>query len=311
MLSAHFLCVLGETDASNGGDDMKRRLIAGVILFLVALAANALQPYTTGTKVAGGNLTTAVGAVEQNLSTAGFTVLGSYLPTGLPQHASVVVTDPGLTEAVKAIGGSAVVGIPIRVGVKADGTVSYVNLEYWQRAYLRKDYGKVEEAVKAAGRRLEQALGAGQPFGGDVKAEDLANYHYMFGMERFDSDNSLLTEHKNFEEAVKAVRDNLAKGVKGTGKVYELVLADKNLAVFGVSMSDPEHGEGWWAKKIGADHVAALPWEVFVVNGKVMALYGRYRTALAWPSLGMGQFMGISSHPDTTRDMLLRVSGAK
>lgn len=286
-----------------------KRLLAALILLLTAMTAHALQPYFTGGKVAGGDLKAAVAAVEQKLGAAGFTVLGQELPKGLPQYASIVVTDPGLTQALAAIGGSAVVAIPIRVGVKTDGTVSYVNLEYWQRAYLRKDYAKAEEAVKAAATRLTQALGSGQPFGGDVKSDDLATYRYMFGMERFDSDNSLLAEHKSFDEAVKTIRDNLAKGVKGTGKVYELVLADKKLAVFGVSMSDPEYGEGWWVNKIGADHIAALPWEVFVVNGKAYALFGRYRTALAWPSLGMGQFMGISSHPDKTREMLEAVAG--
>ena len=141
-----------------------------------------------------------------------------------------------------------------------------------------------------------------------MKPEDLPSYHYMFGMERFDSDNSLLVEHKGFDEALKAVRDGLAKGTRNTAKVYELVYPDKKIAVFGVAMNDAEYGEGWWAKKIGPDHVAALPWEIFIVNGKVMALYGRYRTALAWPSLGMGQFMGISSHPEKTREMLEQVA---
>jgi hypothetical protein len=36
----------------------------------------------------------------------------------------------------------------------------------------------------------------------------------------------------------------------------------------------------------------------------VHALYGRYRTALGWPELGMGQFMSIMRHPDTTMQML-------
>jgi hypothetical protein len=286
-----------------------KRLFVGIALFVVALSASALQPYTTGTKVDGGDLKAAIAAVEQKLGAAGFTVIGEYTPKGLSQYASIVVTDEGLSQALAAIGGSAVVAMPIRVGVKADGTVSYVNLEYWDQAYLRKDYAKAEAAVKAASAKLAQALGAGQPFGGDVKAEDLPSYHYMFGMERFDSDNSLLAEHKSFDEAVKTIRDNLAKGVKGTGKVYELVLPDKKLAVFGVSTSDPEYGEGWWVNKIGPDHIAALPWEVFVVDGKVYALFGRYRTALAWPSLGMGQFMGISSHPAKTREMLAAVAG--
>jgi len=287
-----------------------KRILAGLVLLLTAFAAQALQPYVTGTKVAGGDLKGAATAVEQKLTAAGFTVLGQHMAKGLPKQATVVVTDAGLTEALKGIGGTAVVAMPIRVGVKADGTVSYVNLEYWLRAYLRKDYGKAEAVAKTTAAKLEQTLGTGESFGGDVKVEDLPNYHYMFGMERFD-EKSLLAEHKSFEEAVKTVQDNLAKGVKGTSKVYELVLADKKIAVFGVSLGDAEYGEGWWVNKIGADHVAALPWEVFVVNGKVMALFGRYRTALAWPSLGMGQFMTIANHPDTTKAMLDAVAGAQ
>ncbi len=285
--------------------------IVGAACALMSWCVLALQPYTNGAKLAGGDLAAAVTAVEQKLNAAGFTTLGVHMAKGLPKQATVVVSDAGLSNAVKDLGGSAIVGLPIRVGVKADGTVSYQTLEYWERAYLRKDYGKAEVAVKAAAAKLEQALGGGAAFGGDVKTEDLANYRYMFGMERFDSGNSLLKEYANFDDAIKAVHDNLAKGVKATAKVYEVVVPDKKIAVFGVAMNDPEYGEGWWVNKIGADHVAALPWEVFVVNGKVYALFGRFRTALAWPSLGMGQFMGISIHPDRTREMLEAVAGVQ
>ncbi|MBI4998281.1 MAG: hypothetical protein HZC22_15590 [Rhodocyclales bacterium] len=287
-----------------------KKIMAGFALAFAAFSAHALQPYITGTKLACADLKACTTAVEQKMTAAGFTAIGVHAAKGLPKQATVVVTDAGLTEALKGIGGTAVVGIPIRVGVKADGTVSYLNLEYWQRAFLRKDYGRAEAAIKATAGRLEQALGTGAAFGGDIPAEDLARYRYMFGMERFD-DKADLAEYKSFDEAVKIVQANLAKGVKGTGKVYELVLADKQIAVFGVALNDAENGEGWWANKIGADHVAALPWEVFVVNGKVMALYGRYRTALAWPSLGMGQFMTIANHPDTTKAMLDAVAGAQ
>ncbi|MBU1235686.1 MAG: hypothetical protein KJ634_09080 [Gammaproteobacteria bacterium] len=287
-----------------------KKAIAGFMLLLSAFAAHALQPYVTGAAAASGDLNAATASVEQKLTAAGFSVIGRHMPKGLPNQATVVVTDAGLTAALKDIGGSAVVGMPIRVGVKADGTVSYLNLEYWQRAILRKDFGKAEAAIKTATGKLEQALGKGAAFGGDVEAEDLASYRYMFPMERFD-DRSELAEYKSFDEAVKTVQDNLAKGMKGTSKVYELIVPDKKIAVFGVALNDAEYGEGWWVNKIGSDHVAALPWEVFVVNGKVFGLYGRYRTALAWPSLGMGQFMTISNHPETTKRMLEAVAGAK
>ena len=61
--------------------------------------------------------------------------------------------------------------------------------------------------------------------------------------------------------------------------------------------------------KIGVDHIAALPWEVYIVDKTVYALAGRYRTALAWPSLTMGQFMGIVQHPDNVRQMALDIAG--
>lgn len=288
-----------------------KKLIVALGLFLAAVAAHALQPYVFAGKVACADLKACSAAVEHKLAGAGFVVVGLHTPKGLTKQATIVVTDAALTDALKGIGGTAVIGIPIRIGVKADGVVSYANLEYWQRAYLRKDYGRVEAVVKSTAAKLEQALGGGEAFGGEVKAEDLAKYRYMFGMERFDDDKTTLTEHKSFEEAVRTVQENLAKGVKGSSKVYEIVLSDKRMAVFGVALNDAEYGEGWWVNKIGADHVAALPWEVFVVDGKVMALYGRYRTALAWPSLSMGQFMTIASHPDTTKAMLDAVAGVK
>lgn len=235
-----------------------KEIIAGVALAAFSLLAHALQPYVAGDKVAGGDVRAAMAAAEQKLTAAGFTVIGRHNPQGLPQHASIVVTEPGFSAAMTQIGGSAVVGLPIRVGVKADGTVSYQNLEYWQRAYLRANYGKAEAAVKATSGKLQQALGAGKPFGGDVKPEDLPTYRYMAGMERFD-DKSELKTHAT--------------------------------------------------KKIGPDHVAALPWEVFVIDNKAYSLFARYRTALAWPDLGMFQFMGIGSHPDSNQGMMAKVAG--
>ncbi|MEW6165202.1 MAG: hypothetical protein AB1642_09090 [Pseudomonadota bacterium] len=287
-----------------------RKIIAGAVLAVLSFTAHALQPYLAGDKVAGGNLKAAMSSAEQKLTAAGFAVIGHHMPPGLPDHGTIVVTEPGYTAALTQVGGSAVVGVPIRVGVKADGTVSYQNLEYWQRAFLRQNYAKAEAVVKATTGKLQQALGAGKPFGGDVSVEDLPIYRYMAGMERFD-DKSELKAHASFDEAVKTIRENLAKNVAKTAKVYEIVMPEKKLAVFGVATNDPEDGEGWWAKKIGPDHVAALPWEIFVVDNKAYSLFARYRTALAWPDLGMFQFMGIGSHPDSTAAMMAKVAGGK
>ncbi|MCX8018816.1 MAG: hypothetical protein N2690_13115, partial [Rhodocyclaceae bacterium] len=86
------------------------KIITGVVLALVSLCAHALQPYFTGDKLAGGDLKAVMAAAEQKLSAAGFTVIGRHTPPGIPTHAALVVTEPGLSAALTQIGGSAVVG---------------------------------------------------------------------------------------------------------------------------------------------------------------------------------------------------------
>jgi len=286
-----------------------KKLLGVLLLTLWAPLAFAISPYLTGDKLGGGDVNGVMSQVEKKLQAEGFVVVGKYSPKGLGQYGVVVVTDKGVLDAVHSVGGASIIGAGIRVGVKADGTVSYTNPDYWYRAYFRKQFSSAEPAVKAVEEKLKKALGAGKGFGGDLSATDLPSYRYMFGMERFDSDKNDLKTYPSFEVAVKAIQDNLAKGVNKTSKVYEVVVADKKIAVFGVAMNDPKSGEGIWVNKVGADHIAALPYEIYVVGNKVGALYGRYRIALAWPTLGMGTFMKISDTPDEILETLTGVAG--
>jgi len=287
---------------------MKNLALWCVLLFSSQVCL-ALAPYVKGDMVPGADLATQLAQVEKKLQVQGFTVIGRHTPKGLPGHASLVVTDPAILAAIRTIGGSAVVASGIRVGVKSDGSVSYMNPDYWYRAYLRGQFKTAQTAVKSVQTRLASALGEGASFGGDVAEAELANYRYMFGMERFDSSNSELSTHASFEDALKAVQDNLSKETGGTSRVYQVLIPQNQMAVFGVAMNDPGDGEGWWVNKIGADHMAGLPYELFIVGNKVYALYARYRIALAWPALGMGQFMGIINAPEAIRNTLTRVAG--
>jgi hypothetical protein len=286
-----------------------KKLILWCVLLCSSQLCLALAPYVQGSSVPGADLPTQLAQVEKKLQAEGFAVIGRHMPKGIPRHASLVVTDRALLEAIRSIGGSAVIGSGIRVGVKSDGSVSYMNPDYWYRAYLRDHFKSAQTAVKSVQVRLTKALGDGGGFGGDVPESNLAQYRYMFGMERFDSANSELSTHTSFEDALKTVQDNLAKGLGATGRVYEVVMPEQKIAVFGVAMYDPGDGEGWWVNKIGADHIAGLPYEMFIVGNKVYAPYARYRIALAWPALGMGQFMGIINAPEAIRTTLTRVAG--
>ena len=286
-----------------------KQFVVGALLALWAQFSLALTPYLLGEKQAAADVKTQLAQVERKLQAEGFAVVGRHQPRGLPQHASLIVTDRALLEAIRGAGGVAIVGAGLRVGVKSDGTVSYMNPDYWYRAYLRSGFDGAQPAVRSAQERLARALGGSGGFGGDVPVAELAEYRYMFGMERIDSLRNELRSFASFDEALRTVQDNLAKGVGGTAKVYEVVLPQNRLAVIGVALNDPEQGEAWWAGKIGPDHVAALPYEIYIVDGKVYAPYARYRIALSWPALGMGQFMGIVRAPDAIHTTMGKLAG--
>lgn len=288
-----------------------KKFLLGCVLLCAAQFGWALPPYLQAGKLPAAELSTQLSQVEKKLKSEGFTVLGKHTPKGIAGYATLVVSDPDMLEVIRASGAnSSIIAAGIRIGVSSDGAVTYMNPDYWYRAYMRGQYGAASKAIKSVQQRLEKALGEGTGFGGDVPQGELANYRYMFGMERFDSENSLLGTHASFEDALKAVQGNLARGIGDTQRVYEVVMPAQKMAVFGVAMNGASDGEAWWVNKIGADHPAGLPYEVFIVDNKVYALYARYRIALAWPALGMGQFMGIINAPEAIRTTLSRVAAA-
>lgn len=288
------------------------RWISTWALLVFSASAWAISPYIQGDSVAGGTVQTVATAVETKLKSGGFKVIGKYFPKSLAGYGVVIATDEAMLEEVGSVGGHAVLGAAIRVGVKADGSVAYTNPDYWYRAYFRKAFDKKESAVKALQARLQEALGAGKGQGGDETAGNLTNYRYMIGMERLDSSKNNLAEYGSFVEALKTVRDNLAKGAGKTSKVYEIVLADRKLAVFGVAMNDGENGDGDWIKRIDMqNNIAGLPYEIYVVNNEVGSPHGRFRIALAFPDVGMGQFMRISSLPNVIMETMGEVAGVE
>jgi hypothetical protein len=288
------------------------RWISAWALLICSAGAWAVSPYVQGDSVTGGTVQTAAAAVEAKLKGGGFKIVGKYFPKTLSGYGVVIATDEAMLDEVASVGGPAILGAAIRVGVKADGSVAYTNPDYWYRAYFRKSFSKKEEAVKALQERLQNALGAGKGLGGDEGAGNLTNYRYMIGMERLDSHKNKLAEYGSFAEALKTVRENLAKGTSKTTKVYEVVMADRKLAVFGVAMNDGDSSDGDWIKKIDMqNNIAGLPYEIYIVNNEVGSPHGRFRIALAFPDVGMGQFMRISSLPNTILETMGAVAGVE
>ena len=289
---------------------MLRRFLFACLLGTYSLTAWAIAPYISGDRVQPGDLAMVAAEVEKKLTAAGFQVLGLYTPQSLPTHGVVVATDAGMLANVREFGGASIVAAPIRVGITTDGVVSYMNPDYWYRAFLRQRFAQAEPAARDVQSRLAQALGAGPGFGGDETAADLPRYRYIVGMERFDDKKNVLARHASFEAAVKTLHDNLAGGVAGVSKAYELVMPDRKMAVFGVAMNSPANGDAAIIKKIGVqERIAGFPYEMFVLNNEVHAFYGRYRLALAFPDLSMGHFTRIVYAPEDILATLKTVAG--
>jgi hypothetical protein len=288
------------------------QVLALVVLLVSSSVSWAITPFIQAEKLKPAETVKVVEEVEGKLQAAGFQVLGHYFPKQLPDYGVVVVSDEGILNDIRALGGANIVGAGIRIGVKSDGTVSYMNPDYWYRAFFRGQFAKAEKSVRAVQEKLARSLGAGLGFGGDETAADLPRYRYILGMERFDSEKNELAEFVSFDQAVKTIRDNLDKGVARTSKIYEVVMPNEKIAVFGVAMNDPTLGDASWILRIGGQQsIAALPYEIYVVNNTANALYGRYRIALSYPDLNMGHFMRIVSTPDEIKEMLGAVAGAK
>jgi hypothetical protein len=67
---------------------------------------------------------------------------------------------------------------------------------------------------------------------------------------------------------------------------------------------DPEDGEAHFLPIIGEDNIAAMPYEIILQGKEAIMLHEKYRFALHWPKLTIGQFMKISSTPGDVEDFM-------
>lgn len=248
--------------------------------------------------------------VQAALKQQGFEVLGTYHPANRSTLKVIAFTREDLKNTVSRVADRGALGAVMKVGlVERDGkvTVSYTNPDYLLRAYLRDDYNNYKKTFDAFSADLKTALSSVgtdfTPFGGTVKADKLAEYHYKIMMPYF-TDPVTLGEYASFEVGLRTIESNLKQKKGNTVKVYRLVYPDKKIAVFGVGLRDSEEGESHFLPKIGVDHAAAMPYEIILQDKEATMLHGKYRIALHWPDLSMGTFMKIMSTPGDIEDAL-------
>lgn len=290
-------------------------VLAGWNLSLSA-AEDKLLPFTLASRQPA-ELASVADATRSVLGGAGFRVLGEYRPY---EHALIlVITRQDLLQASAAseMGGF---GAYLRLSLNQVGDevqVAYVNPVYLAAAYrLQSDYA-------ALSGELRQLLGHQQDFGSKgLTARQLAKYHYMFGMERFD-DPWVLADYPSHAEALAAVRRNLQDNTVGLGEVFQVSIPGKEEVVFGVSMTAPrdDYEEGklmddaYQMQIVDVGELrqnAYLPYALMVSGKRVLALHMRFRMAVHFPGLSMmgeHSFMKLRPSPKKIEQVLRVVAG--
>jgi hypothetical protein len=152
---------------------------------------------------------------------------------------------------------------------------------------------------------------SGKDFGSEkgIEIEDLRKYRYMFGMPRFD-DPVDLNKFSDYDDAVTKIDANIASGIENVTLVYTLEIPNERLKLYGFALGG-EEGESAFVPKIDISdpkHTAFLPYEMLVMDGRVVMPHGRFRIALSFPDLTMGTFTKIMSTPGDITDMLETVT---
>jgi hypothetical protein len=196
---------------------------------------------------------------------------------------------------------------------------------------------RMKNDLENVAKALEKTLGRIEDFGGKgMSAKKLRTYHYLFGMEYFD-EPSVLAEFDSYEAAIAAVEAGLEAKHEGVSKVFRIDVPNKKETVFGVAMAGksgttkvtkeslPGQDEQFGTLMTGAPEADAyimrvidlgelkstahLPYEILVVDKKVLAQYARFRIAISFPSLkmmGNNSFMNIMEAPEAIKNVLIK-----
>ena len=215
--------------------------------------------------------------VASKLKKAGFQVLTTYSPAKKDYLKVIVVTNKALKSAASKPkrGFAAIQKVLVNSKTK---TVLTTNPTYWLKAFLQKDYNA--GAASSTAKALGKALGKLTPTKDALAGSKLAGYHFMIGMPYYED---MLELKKG------------AKGVKGKKALFALKLGNGS-TLYGVKMSK---GAESFIEKIGEDKALVLPYTILIEGGNAYALHAKYYLAISYPLLTMGEFMKISSIPDT------------
>jgi hypothetical protein len=295
---------------------MKNKILATIafvmLTFGLSMAQQAFSPFVK-TSPQEKSIMILSEEIISGLESKDFELVGQYNPMQSNDLLVICFTRSDLQKTSLSFEDRGALASVLKIALQktADGViVSLQNPMYMFYAYFREDIktqldilGEIDKDAKLV---LSEIYGNLSPFGGELDAEKLMNYHYKIMMPYFD-DPAELETYASFDEGLAHIQAKLA-GSSNVKKVYEQIYSEKKVAVFGLAFNDTEKGEAKYLPIIGESHLAALPYEIILQGKEVTMLHGKYRIALYWPELTMGTFMKIMSTPSDIEDAFSEVT---
>lgn len=275
-----------------------------------------LKPFTLAKIYKNSNHLQVTSKIKEQLTSAGFTIEGSYEP--YKPTKIIIVTSPELLEsAAKSKFGGFGAGIRVSITqVKKDVQVAHNNPAYMAVAY--KMNGKLSSIEK----KLANALGYVKNFGGKgISAAKLADYKYGVDLEGFNGFMDL-AEYKSHKKALLAVEKNLEKQFKEMSKVYRIDIPGKKQTIFGVSLKNNIKDQKFLNDKFVMGIIdseiphrgAHLPYEIMVAGKQVMMMHPHFRIAVNFPDIrmfGERSFGKLIDLPYVYEEFFVQLAGGK
>ena len=260
-----------------------------------------LKPFTLAKIYKNSSLAQVSANVKKQLATSGFKIVGMYEPNNKVKI-FIITNSTVIKTAAKTKFGGFGAGIRISVTqVKSDVQVAHNNPTYMAIAYNMKSY------LSSTREKLAKTLGYVKDFGGKgIPANELGDYNYAFGLEGFNGFMDL-AEHKSHKAALKFVEAGFNKNLKDMKKVYRIDIPGKKQSIFGISLKNNTKDQKFLNDSFVMDIIddkelrrsAHLPYELMVVDKRVIIMHPHFRLAINFPDLRMfgkhsfGQLMDL------------------
>jgi hypothetical protein len=233
-----------------------------------------------------------------------FVIIGSYNPAKDTSLMVITFTRQDLIDITTKYDARGLMACIMRVGLIRKNNqveISLLNPEYIFYAYLKDDAKKIEIELNQISLDVKTALNEisteFKPYViSSLTERELKEFKFLVRNPGFD-DALTVMEFPDFESGLETIERNLQARKDGTFKVYQVILKDKKVALFGIGLQDPRKGEANFLNLLGVTHLAALPYELILVDHKASMLHGKFRFPLYWSDLTMTEYRKIYKTP--------------